>query len=114
MHTIAEEIAEAIGRRGPLVLGCLWDPGFRRPYMAVFVGETYQDNTAALPQTVAFTASRLEGVTGEFDLNDVARHVSFKVGVEDQNSRVPRLRIRRWLPGMCFFSGVPRKEVVFP
>ncbi|KAK3373174.1 hypothetical protein B0T24DRAFT_657209 [Lasiosphaeria ovina] len=110
MHTMAEEIAEAIERRNKLVLGCLWDPGYHRPYMAVFVGA----NQDTVPQTLAFTASRPEDVTDEYDLNDVDRHVSFEVGVEDQNSRVPRLRIRRWLPGMCFFSGVPRKEVVFP
>ncbi|KAK4233054.1 hypothetical protein C8A03DRAFT_48273 [Achaetomium macrosporum] len=110
MHTMAEEIAEAIKRRDQLMLGCLWDPGYHRPYMAVFVWGA-QD---AVPQTLAFTASRPEHVTDEFDLNDLDRHVTFEVGVEDQNSRVPRLRIRRWLPGMCFFRGVFREEVVFP
>lgn len=67
--------------------------------------------------TFAFTASKPEGggslLHGN---NDLDRHVSFEVGVEGDLNVVgtPELRIKRWLPGLCFFRGQERREVVFP
>jgi len=57
--------------------------------------------------------------SAEFDYNDLDRHVSFEVDMEgleidDRNRMIPNLRIRRWLPGLCFFRGMSRQDVVFP
>ncbi|KAK0702747.1 hypothetical protein B0H67DRAFT_595051 [Lasiosphaeris hirsuta] len=41
------------------------------------------------------------------------RHVSFEVGVEQGLANTPELRIKRWLPGLCFFRGRERRSVVF-
>ncbi|KAK3386499.1 hypothetical protein B0H63DRAFT_430296 [Podospora didyma] len=119
MRAMAVEIADAIARGDPLALGCLWDTsGSWRysSYMAVFV---WGDRDGYAGEVFAFTASRPEDASSdEFDLNDLDRHVSFEVAVEGktqgQNWLVPTLKIRRWLPGMCFFIRVPREEVVFP
>lgn len=61
----------------------------------------------------AFTASKPEGGTLESYNNDLDRHVSFQVDVEPRDG-VDGLRIRRWLPGLCFFRGRERKKVMFP
>ncbi|KAK0745447.1 hypothetical protein B0T18DRAFT_409467 [Schizothecium vesticola] len=119
MRAMAEEIADAIERGDPLALGCLYDtsnPGRYNPYMALFL-QGDQDGCAG--GVFAFTASRPEDASSDrFDTNDLDRHVSFQVAVEGriwgQSWLVPTLRIRRWLPGMCFFKRIPREEVVFP
>ncbi|KAK0713519.1 hypothetical protein B0T26DRAFT_717670, partial [Lasiosphaeria miniovina] len=119
MHAMAVEISGAIERGDPLALGCLWDtngPETYSPYMAVFARG---DRDGYDGEVFAFTASRPEDASSdEFHVNDLDRHVSFEVAVEEkiqgQTWLVPTLRIRRWLPGMSFFRGVPREEVVFP
>ncbi|KAK0704081.1 hypothetical protein B0T26DRAFT_733858, partial [Lasiosphaeria miniovina] len=115
------EVADVIERGDSLALGCLWDtssPERYSPYMAVFICDDRggYDNDG---EAFAFTASRPEDASSDkFDLNDLDRHVSFEVAMEGkvqgQNRLVPTLRIIRWLPGMCFFRGVHREEVVFP
>lgn len=71
----------------------------------------------------AFTASQPEGLGSmESNLKDLDRHVSFEVRVENPEAGfnddypypTPRLRIRRWLNGLCFFYGRKRVEVMFP
>ena len=118
MKIMAEEVAVAIAEGGSLVLGCLWNPVDDSPYMAVFV---WPDGSLHVPnETFAFTASRPDYVSSaEFDYNDLDRHVSFEVDMEgleidDRNRMIPNLRIRRWLPGLCFFRGMSREEAVFP
>lgn len=69
-------------------------------------------------EVFAFTASRPEDYSSEeYDSNDLDRHVSFEVEVEgvvsNTNGLIPQLRIRRWLPGLCFFRRVSRAHVVF-
>ncbi|KAK4118106.1 hypothetical protein N657DRAFT_651630 [Parathielavia appendiculata] len=132
MHTMASEVADAIAKASPLGLGCLWDPnegdGYR-PYMAVFVLE----DSGTLSQTsdisdeshesddgevYAFTASRPDDYSSkEYDSSDLDRHVSFEVEVEglvgNTDGLIPQIRIRRWLPGLCFFRRVSRAHVVF-
>ncbi|KAB5529080.1 hypothetical protein GE09DRAFT_1253401 [Coniochaeta sp. 2T2.1] len=132
MHTMASEVANAIARASPLGLGCLWTPdecvGYK-PYMAVFIledggtpsqtsdmsGESDESDDV---EVFAFTASRPEDCSSEeYDSNDLDRHVSFEVEVEgvvgNTDGLIPQLRIRRWLPGLCFFSRVSRAHVVF-
>ncbi|KAK6075781.1 hypothetical protein SCUP234_07582 [Seiridium cupressi] len=52
-----------------------------------------------------------------YDANDIDRHVSLEVtqmeGHEEQD-QLPRLYTRRWRPGLCFFRGCPREDVLFP
>ncbi|KEY75049.1 hypothetical protein S7711_09656 [Stachybotrys chartarum IBT 7711] len=71
-----------------------------------------------------FTASRPEDAQSqEYDANDLDRHVSLEVQLEGfyhgichngSYGQIPKLRIKRWLPGMCFFKGCPRLPVIFP
>ncbi|KAH9203981.1 hypothetical protein DL95DRAFT_499205 [Leptodontidium sp. 2 PMI_412] len=66
-----------------------------------------------------FTASRPKKPrSGQHDANDIDRHVSLEVecaGLTRQiNGCVPRLYIKRWLLGLCFFWGYPRMDVIFP
>ncbi|KAH6854122.1 hypothetical protein B0I37DRAFT_301688 [Chaetomium sp. MPI-CAGE-AT-0009] len=115
MHTMASEVADAIARASPLGLGCLWDPNEGdeySPYMAVFVLE--DSGTPSQAGVFAFTASRPDDCSSkEYDSSDLDRHVSFEVEVEDPDGLIPQLRIRRWLPGLCFFRRVPWAHVVF-
>ncbi|KAK9779121.1 putative Heterokaryon incompatibility domain-containing protein [Seiridium cardinale] len=65
-----------------------------------------------------FTASwPRENGWEEYDANDIDRHVSLEVmqmeGHEEQD-QLPRLYTRRWRPGLCFFRGCPREDVLFP
>ena len=118
MKIMAGEVADAISKGGSLALGCLWDKVGYSPYMAVFVWPDRSLHVST--ETFAFTASRPENASSaEFDFNDLDRHVSFEVDLEgleidDRDRRIPSLRIRRWLPGLCFFRGESREEVVFP
>lgn len=69
-------------------------------------------------EVFAFTASRPEEyISEEYNSNDLDRHVSFEVEVEglvgNTDGLIPQLRIRRWLPGLCFFRRVLRARVVF-
>ncbi|KAK4443984.1 hypothetical protein QBC34DRAFT_475906, partial [Podospora aff. communis PSN243] len=116
MLDMADEVADAIKRGQPLILGCLWNKGRRSPYRAIFPWDEGCEDVEGL---FAFTASRPEDVSAEeMDLNDLDRHVSFQVSArtsnEDAPLEIPELRIKRWLPGLCFFRGIPRTEVVFP
>ena len=130
MHTMASEVANAIARGSPLRLGCLWTPDEghgHSPYRAVFVwGDSgtpsqtsdMSDESGDDGEVFAFTASRPEDRSSEeYDSNDLDRHVSFEVKVEglvgNPDGLIPQLRIRRWLPGLCFFRGALRAYVVF-
>lgn len=57
------------------------------------------------------------------DSNDIDRHVSLEVDVEEEGSedddvgndiQLPRLYTKRWVQGLCFFRGCRREEVLFP
>ena len=130
IHTMASEVANAIARGSRLRLGYLWTPDEGHaysPYMAVFVwGDSgtpsqtsdMSDESGNDVKAFAFTASRPEDHSSEeYDLNDLDRHVSFEVEVEgcvgNTDGLIPQLRIRRWLPGLCFFMGSSRSSVVF-
>lgn len=127
LNTMAAEVADAIAHGGSLILGCLWNPDVadkHSPYSAVFVwdsGDTRPQTSdeSHMDEIFVFTASRpKDDGSKEFDLNDIDRHVSFEVTVDGfisgRSGWLPSLRIRRWLPGMCFFKDVPRGDVMFP
>ena len=68
----------------------------------------------------AFTASRAEqAATSQHTPNDVDKHVSIGVDCPDLKRKIllhqlPRLFIKRWATGLCFFTGCPQKDVLFP
>jgi hypothetical protein len=66
-----------------------------------------------------FTASRPKKPGSDrHGANDTNRHVSLEVefasSVGRTNSAVPRLYIKRWLLGLCFFKDCPMMDVIFP
>jgi len=48
--------------------------------------------------------------------NDIDRHVSLEVEFAglDGEYRIPRLHVRRWSSGLCFFKGQSTRNVIFP
>jgi len=121
MSGMAEMVADAIARGGELILGRVWFPDGRySPYMGVFVrggGNSSEWVDVDSSSLFAFTASRPEDDSSDdFDLNDLDRHISFQVGFKgmDRDRGVPTLRIQRWLPGLCFFTRISERQVVFP
>ncbi|KAL7947300.1 hypothetical protein V8C42DRAFT_317368 [Trichoderma barbatum] len=122
LHRMAAELAAAIRARRKLRLGSIWDPTGRSvPYSAIFVwsdrGEDEDEDEANPPPAFVFTSAWYRDPGSEtHEANDIDRHVSLEVDLEEPlgGTRVPHLRIRRWLLGMCFFEGRPRIEAVFP
>ncbi|KAM3562068.1 hypothetical protein ARSEF4850_002916 [Beauveria asiatica] len=120
LHCMASELAAAIEARQRLRLGSIWDPtGWSAPYRAVFVwpGQDQDDNEVQPPPAFVFTSAWFRDPGSEtYDSNDINRHVSLEVCLEEATGRpgVPRLRVQRWMFGMCFFNGYRRTKVVFP
>ncbi|KAK3395076.1 hypothetical protein B0H63DRAFT_499263 [Podospora didyma] len=143
-RNVACNLAEAVALGKKLRLANLRDDSNQRgPYKAVFIwddelvdndsdsegegpgdegdsrsstSETSDGDRKHVPEFV-FTASRPEGdgESGDMDRNDVGKHVSLGVHMDDLTSLgIPRLRTVRWLQGMYFVQGVPRGNVVFP
>ncbi|KAM3449436.1 hypothetical protein MY3296_006901 [Beauveria thailandica] len=120
LHCMALELAAAIEARQRLMLGRIWDPkGWSAPYHAVFVwpGQDEDDNEVQPPPAFVFTSAWFRDPGSEtYDSSDINRHVSLEVCLEEATGRpgVPRLRVQRWMFGMCFFNGCRRTKVVFP
>ncbi|KFA80121.1 hypothetical protein S40288_04636 [Stachybotrys chartarum IBT 40288] len=112
LHNMAVDVVAAISARRKLILGSLRDKlGVRKSYSAVFVLPDDSPSPA-----FAFTSMwPADPGSEEHDANDVDHHVSLEVKKEHgRSSAKPQLRVGRWMPGMCFFSGCGREEVVFP
>jgi hypothetical protein len=120
LHGMACELAAAIRVRRKLRLGCIWDPSGRpAPYRAVFVwsNEDGDRGEACPPPAFVFTSAWPRDLGSEFhDANDIERHVSLEVDLEEplMSDGTPRLRTHSWLLGMCFFNECPRTKVLFP
>ncbi|KAI9155039.1 hypothetical protein HJFPF1_07602 [Paramyrothecium foliicola] len=120
LRFMASEIVAAIQARKKLRLGRIWDPtGGQEPYSAVFVWPTKENDSNeadASPAFVFTSAWFRDPGSKSYEANDLDRHVSFEVGLEKSliGNGSPHLRVRRWLPGMCFFPGRKLTEVVFP
>jgi hypothetical protein len=115
MRNMAIAVANAIGCKLPLRLGCLVDPdGSEQEYSAIFVWDN--EKAKSLPQTsFAFTAARGSSSGSSVDYaNDIDRHVSLEVDAEClTDGRRPELRIKSWRNGLYFVS-VWQREVLFP
>ncbi|QPG93570.1 hypothetical protein C2857_000929 [Epichloe festucae Fl1] len=130
MRTMASELVNAIDQGTSLRLGCLWDPSGRKsPYRAISIWDHDDEEERAYENSyelsasdgkdsaLSFTASRPETqVPDEHDANDVDRHVPIEVErmgfSRDVDDAAPRLRIKRWRLGLCFFEGWSRTDVV--
>lgn len=123
MRMAAKRLVKAMDEREALRLGSLWSlRKGRTPYHAIFIWEDVDDarqvqaHQKEVPSFV-FTASRSKQPNSSTVVtNDIDHHVSLQVGFADLDveHRVPRLHVKRWLTGLCFFSGCPRDKVIFP
>lgn len=136
MRMMAERLVKAIDKGETLRLGSLYGlPETVTPYKAIFIWEDDGDaprfNTRgsegsaydwhageqSVPPTFAFTSSRPRKPKSRvLDSNDIDHYVSLEVeftGI-DAEYNAPRLYIRRWISGLCFFKGHPRSDVIFP
>jgi hypothetical protein len=113
---MAEEVIQAIIDGKSLRLACLVliNPEQQSeetcsPYRGIFVSEAGGE-WERVPSYV-FTASCPAGESP----SEIDKHVSLEVdwpGSESKNR--PRLITKRWINGLCFFDGYPRRKVVFP
>ncbi|SPJ71744.1 uncharacterized protein FTOL_01472 [Fusarium torulosum] len=133
---MAEELAAAIEKGKLLRLGRVWNsPEEEVPSSAIFVwdSDNTERNIQGISQNInnnskrgrrpkkeyAFTASRpLKRGSQQQGTNDLDHHVSLEVEwplsrKQDPHS-LPRLYVKRWAVGMCFFYGIARREVIFP
>ncbi|KAI0555166.1 heterokaryon incompatibility protein-domain-containing protein [Xylaria curta] len=141
---MADEVEAALLEGKALRLGSLINPENPEeyaPYSAIFVGEDAddwedeEDGSGYAPPTYVFTSIRPPKEHAR--LADIPKHVSLEVEVEwlewarehehgkakstlqptDGRSTelgLPKLYIKRWLNGLCFFGGYPRQPVLFP
>ncbi|KAI6090051.1 hypothetical protein F4821DRAFT_229462 [Hypoxylon rubiginosum] len=115
---MTDEVEEALMEGKTLRLGRLVHPRYRggedAAYRAVFVGdaddESWGDDD---DESYAFTC--VQKAKGGEMLGDASyKHVSLEVDAEFPERAPPRLYIRRWLNGLCFFDGQPQRDVLFP
>ncbi|XXG93990.1 hypothetical protein Hte_000241 [Hypoxylon texense] len=110
---MTDEVEEALMEGKTLRLGRLVHPKYRgedAAYRAVFVGDK-DDGWDETTPSFAFTCVR--PARSEMP-SDTYKHVSLEVDAEFPERAPPRLHIRRWLNGLCFFEGAPQRDVLFP
>jgi hypothetical protein len=82
---------------------------------ALFIYNHDEHGEQFLRSDYVFTGLRPKYVDDELrNYNDLHRHVSIQVEVAGLADSLPRLYFKQWMPGSCFFSGCPRRKVVFP
>ncbi|KAJ9129701.1 Heterokaryon incompatibility [Pleurostoma richardsiae] len=119
LYKMAVELATAIKWGWKLRLGSIChSTGEYSPYRAVFVWRHKGGRGMhRRPPAFVFT-SAWQGDPGSqaHASNDIDRHVSLGVRLDDCSPNCPkrRLWVCRWMFGMCFFDGCARSSVVFP
>ncbi|KAI1473433.1 hypothetical protein K445DRAFT_144347 [Daldinia sp. EC12] len=121
---MAKAVNEALEQGKALRLGCLVDPEFPSefsPYTAVFIGDSRDDWEDEDEVSYAFTSYQFHK---EDTPGYIEKHVSLEVDIEwhrrDRSSEgrlpyaPPKLYIKRWLNGLCFFEGFGVEQVLFP
>ncbi|KAF3063873.1 hypothetical protein GL218_01935 [Daldinia childiae] len=125
LDSMAGEVEEALMQGKALRLACLVDPrnGIEYgPYSAVFVGDSRDDWKDEDEDDVsyAFTSYQFHN---EDKPGYTEKHVSLEVDIEWQKRdrsegrspcTPPKLYIKRWLNGLCFFEGAHIGQVLFP
>lgn len=138
MCLMAEEIATAIGKGKLLRLGRIWNSLRQKvPASAIFVwsvsGAAQDRNVKSglhgsnnitkrgrgAKKEYAFTASRpLKHDSQRQGTNDLDHHLSLEVEWSPSSGQghcpIPRLHVKRWAAGLCFFYGHVRSDVIFP
>jgi hypothetical protein len=137
MDIMAEELVVAIENGRPLRLGQIWGPLEPEvPCSAIFVWDSnrteerdigdkpHETNTRSkgdrgLQEAFVFTAtSPMERGYQQHGTNDLDHHVSLEVSWplswRQRPNCLPRLYIKRWVLGLCFFYGFPKTKVIFP
>lgn len=129
LDCMAGEVEEALMQGKALRLGCLVDPRHGTEYgsySAVFVGDSHDDwkgedeDEDEEDVSYAFTSYQFhkEDMPGYTE-----KHVSLEVDIEWQrrdrsegrsSCTPPKLYIKRWLNGLCFFEGAHTGQVLFP
>lgn len=109
MVAMAKEVARAWSDKRRLVVGELLSHGTG---CGLFVATDPHD----LPRHVFTSWHNASGSPFRDTQEPVDKHVSLELDVEaDLSDRgLPRLRTRRWINGLCFFSQTAEQEVVFP
>ncbi|CEI61402.1 hypothetical protein FVEN_g5885 [Fusarium venenatum] len=120
---MAKEVVRAMDADQNLSLGYLCDPA-GEPTMAqgIFIpGRGAVDSSGILSQAdqeLAYVFTSLwsdSQVDEEYLANELDHHVSLGVRLSDDSSRDPlQLYTQEWVLGLCFFTGVPTYDVVFP
>ncbi|KAK1635710.1 hypothetical protein BDP81DRAFT_290625, partial [Colletotrichum phormii] len=113
MWTMARMVVAAMDAHKPLVLGGLLDHQHFQ-YTGIFVGELHE-------HVYIFTSSKpMIESSGTLYPNDIDKHVSIEVHGDNLRPKdfspesVPKLLIKRWVHGLCFFQKHSRRSVVFP
>ncbi|KAI0116856.1 hypothetical protein F4814DRAFT_439428 [Daldinia grandis] len=127
LDCMAGEVEDALMQGKALRLGRLVDPRHGTeygPYNAVFVGDSHDDwkdeDGDEGRASYAFTSYQFheEDMPGYTE-----KHVSLEVDIEWQKRdrsegrshyTSPKLHIKRWLNGLCFFEGAQIGQVLFP
>ncbi|KAI1396391.1 hypothetical protein F4819DRAFT_475496 [Hypoxylon fuscum] len=108
---MTDEVEEALVEGKVLRLGRLVHPKYKgedSTYRAIFVGNVDDDWDENIPSW-AFTST-----WPAKSESDIHKHVSLEVDVEFPERAPPKLHIKRWLNGLCFFEGSPQRDVLFP
>ncbi|KAI5920018.1 heterokaryon incompatibility protein-domain-containing protein [Camillea tinctor] len=123
---MAMEVQNALLEGCSIRLACIVHPiyGYQEhsPYRAIFVSpseddDDWDDDEHASPRYV-FTSTR---PAKKGPISDIHKHVSLEVDVEwpksaskEDRNALPKLYIKRWRNGLCFFEGYPTRPVLFP
>ncbi|KAI1159001.1 hypothetical protein F5B18DRAFT_638779 [Nemania serpens] len=126
LRMMAIEVVRAIDKKKKLRLAGLCESQSTAPYTAIFIWDDDHNmdkpDSNAGPESLKLKASNDFAFTASApkrkDKPDIDRHVSLQVQCQHARSeagnKYPILYIQRWLLGLCFFSGSPRKDVLFP
>jgi hypothetical protein len=112
MDSMAKGIAKAIEQRKTLKLGCL--TGRKNSYQGIFISNSDQKSQKELSYVFTAWKPRKEPDDMSWSSN-LDNYVSLNVDViGDTIQNPPRLRIKEWINGLCFFFGTTQYDVVFP
>ncbi len=126
LRIMAIEVVRAIDQKRKLRLASLCNSPSTTPYTAIFIWD--DDDHIDMPNSDASLESSKQRISAGFaftasapkrkNMRDIDRHVSLQVQCRnlsiEAGNNIPKLYIRRWLLGLCFFSGCPRMDVLFP
>jgi hypothetical protein len=110
---MADEVVQTIIDGGTLHLGALLSDDYS-PYRGIFIGDTAGEQGPR--ESYAFTAWRQGNLSDDvFRERDIDQFVSLEVNrLSYSKIGTQTLTIKRWMNGLCFFNGLPKRDVIFP